>query len=181
MSKTIKQIADELGVSKTAVLKKIDNLGLRSSLQKNANQFTVCEDIENRIKAAFLPSKSQTKTQTESQTVNQIVCVLQQELAAKNEQLAAKDRQIESLMQQQEKLTAALAAAQQNLGASQALHAGTIKLIGGADPAEPEPQPAQKKPPAEPPRPQPVKVDIVESKPQPKRKSFWHNLLRKGK
>lgn len=27
--KTIKELADELGVSKTAVMKKIDNLGLR--------------------------------------------------------------------------------------------------------------------------------------------------------
>ena len=32
--KTIKQIADELGVSKTAVRKKIENLGLQSGLQK---------------------------------------------------------------------------------------------------------------------------------------------------
>ena len=37
--KTIKQIADELGVSKTAVRKKIENLGLQSSLRKNGNQF----------------------------------------------------------------------------------------------------------------------------------------------
>ena len=35
MAKTIKEIADELGVSKTAVSKQIANLGLRSSLRKN--------------------------------------------------------------------------------------------------------------------------------------------------
>lgn len=34
MAKTIKEIADELGVSKTAVSKQIANLGLRSSLRK---------------------------------------------------------------------------------------------------------------------------------------------------
>lgn len=39
--KAIKQIADELGVSKTAVRKKIENLGLRSILQKNGNQFAI--------------------------------------------------------------------------------------------------------------------------------------------
>lgn len=33
MGKTIKQIADELGVSKQAVTKCIDNLGLRSMLK----------------------------------------------------------------------------------------------------------------------------------------------------
>lgn len=32
--KTIRQIADEIGVSKTAVSKQIENLGLRSSLRK---------------------------------------------------------------------------------------------------------------------------------------------------
>ena len=35
MAKTIKEIADELGVSKTAVSKQIANLGLQSSLRKN--------------------------------------------------------------------------------------------------------------------------------------------------
>ena len=39
--KTIKQIADEIGVSKTAVRKKIANLGLQSSLRKNGNQFAI--------------------------------------------------------------------------------------------------------------------------------------------
>ena len=41
MAKTIKEIADELGVSKTAVIKRIANLGLRSSLRKNGNQFAI--------------------------------------------------------------------------------------------------------------------------------------------
>ena len=41
MSKTIKEIADELGVSKTAVRKKIANLGLQSGLRKNGNQFAI--------------------------------------------------------------------------------------------------------------------------------------------
>lgn len=31
--KTIKELADDLGVSKTAVMKKIDNLGLREKLE----------------------------------------------------------------------------------------------------------------------------------------------------
>ena len=39
--KTIRQIADEIGVSKTAVNKQIANLGLRSGLRKNGNQFAI--------------------------------------------------------------------------------------------------------------------------------------------
>lgn len=53
MSKTIKQIADELGVSKQAVSKCIDNLGLRSTLTKNGNYFVVGDSQEKAIKQAF--------------------------------------------------------------------------------------------------------------------------------
>ena len=52
MAKTIKEIADELGVSKTAVSKQIANLGLRSSLRKSGSQFAIAnhkrQPIANR-------------------------------------------------------------------------------------------------------------------------------------
>ena len=48
--KTIRQIADEIGVSKTAVNKQIANLGLRSGLRKNGNQFAIDEHQEALIK-----------------------------------------------------------------------------------------------------------------------------------
>lgn len=67
MSKTIKQIADEIGVSKTAVRKQIANLGLRSSLRKNGNQFAIDEHEETLILKAF-SEKTQTKTANQSQT-----------------------------------------------------------------------------------------------------------------
>ena len=44
--KTIRQIADEIGVSKTAVSKQIANLGLRSGLRKNGNQFAIEKEQE---------------------------------------------------------------------------------------------------------------------------------------
>ena len=74
MAKTIKQIADELQVSKTTVRKKIENLGLRSSLRLNGNQFAIDEEQENLIKSAFAQNnqeKSQTKTETKSETKSQ--------------------------------------------------------------------------------------------------------------
>ena len=64
MAKTIKQIADELGVSKTAVRKKIENLGLQSSLRKNGNQFAIEKEQEEIIKSTF--SQNQTKTKNET-------------------------------------------------------------------------------------------------------------------
>ena len=141
--KTIRQIADEIGVSKTAVNKQIANLGLRSGLRKNGNQFAIDEHQEALIKEAFseksqteIENQTQTKTQTENHEVSDLVCVLQATIDTLQGQLEVKDRQIE-------KLTEALVAAQQTAAAAQALHAGTIQqqLITeetGADQQEPE-------------------------------------------
>ena len=125
--KTIRQIADEIGVSKTAVNKQIANLGLRSGLRKNGNQFAIDEHQEALIKQAFseksqteIENQSQTKTQTENHEVGDLVCVLQATIDTLQGQLEVKDRQIA-------KLTEALVAAQQTAAAAQALHAGTMK------------------------------------------------------
>ena len=139
--KTIRQIADEIGVSKTAVNKQIANLGLRSGLRKNGNQFAIDEHQEALIKEAF-SEKSQTEienqTQTENHEVSDLVCVLQATIDTLQGQLEVKDRQIE-------KLTEALVAAEQTAAAAQALHAGTIQqqlLTGeaGADQQGQEPE-----------------------------------------
>ena len=125
--KTIRQIADEIGVSKTAVSKQIANLGLRSGLRKNGNQFAIDERQETLIKQAFLEksqteieNQTQTKSQTENHEVSDLVCVVQATIDTLQGQLEVKDRQIE-------KLTEALIAAQQTAAAAQALHAGTIQ------------------------------------------------------
>lgn len=138
--KTIRQIADEIGVSKTAVNKQIANLGLRSGLRKNGNQFAIDEHQEALIKQAFseksqteIENQSQTKTQTENHEVGDLVCVLQATIDTLQGQLEVKDRQIEQQAQTITRLTDALAAAQHTAVAAQALHAGTIQqqLVAG--------------------------------------------------
>lgn len=129
--KTIRQIADEIGVSKTAVNKQIANLGLRSGLRKNGNQFAIDEHQEALIKQAFseksqteIENQSQTKTQTENHEVGDLVCVLQATIDTLQGQLEVKDRQIA-------KLTEALVAAQQTAAAAQAHEFEIISLGGG--------------------------------------------------
>ena len=141
--KTIRQIADEIGVSKTAVSKQIANLGLRSSLRKNGNQFAIDEHQEALIRQAFsekmqteIENQSQTKTQTENHEVGDLVCVLQVTIDTLQGQLAVKDKQIAELNERLSECSAALLAAQQTAQAAQALHAGTIQqqlTDGGAD------------------------------------------------
>lgn len=149
MAKTIKEIADELGVSKTAVSKQIANLGLRSSLRKNGNQFAIENQQEKLIKMAFRKNRqqervtensvsdeqSQTKSQTtnanQSQTANHevcdLVCVLQTTVDTLQAQLAVKDEQIRELNARLAECSTALLAAQETARAAQALHAGTIQ------------------------------------------------------
>ena len=102
--KTIRQIADEIGVSKTAVNKQIANLSLRSGLRKNGNQFAIDEHQEALIKQAFseksqteIENQTQTKSQTENHEVSDLVCVLQATIDTLQGQLEVKDRQIEQI------------------------------------------------------------------------------------
>ena len=125
--KTVRQIADELGVSKTAVSKQIANLGLRSSLRKNGNQFAIDEQAFLEKTKTENANQSQTKTQTENHEVGDLVCVLQATIDTLQGQLEVKDRQLEQQAQTITRLTDALAAAQQTAAAAQALHAGTIQ------------------------------------------------------
>jgi biotin operon repressor len=153
MAKTIKEIADELGVSKTAVSKQIANLGLRSSLRKNGNQFAIENQQEKLIKMAFQKKRqqeittensvsdeqSQTANANQSQTANHEVCdlvgVLQTTVDTLQAQLAVKDVQIRELNARLAECSTALLAAQETARAAQALHAGTIQqqLSDGED------------------------------------------------
>ena len=137
MSKTIKQIADELGVSKQAVTKCIDNLGLRSTLTKNGNFFVVGDSQEKAIKQAFLAH--QTANQIANQTPTElaaVISVLQTTIDTLQGQLAAKDEQIRTLQgqltakdEQIGQITAAMESTAAALTAAQALHAADKKTL----------------------------------------------------
>ena len=123
MAKTIKQIADELGISKQAVFKRIDNLGLRSKLTKIDNQLMVEKEQENMIKSAFSEKQPSTKLSTKPstslqlETVNDAVVevllnqseMLKNELKIKNKQIEELNKRLEEnqkLLDQQQKLHA---------------------------------------------------------------------------
>ncbi len=141
--KTIRQIADEIGVSKQAVYKRY-----KGKLHTVCAPYThteqgvlyLSEQAETLIKQDFLKDDCSNGAHTDTHTERSIgavpeqaqeagvVAVLQATIDTMQGQLAVKDRQIE-------KLTEALVAAQQTAAAAQALHAGTIQqqLITGED------------------------------------------------
>lgn len=142
MSKTIKQLADEIGVSKQAVTKCIDNLGLRSTLTKNGNYFLVGDSQEKAIKQAFAAHRpdNHNAKQNDNQTPNEltaVIDVLQTTVTTLQGQLTVKDTQIAALQEQVSQLTASLKDTTAALSAAQALHAGTIQTqLVAEQPAE---------------------------------------------
>lgn len=153
MAKTIKQIADEIGVSKQTVYKRY-----------KGKLYTVCapyahteqgvlyieEQGETLIKQDFLQKEcsigAHTYVHTErsngavlEQSENAgVVAVLQTTIDTLQGQLAIKDKQIEELNARLAEVSSALVAAQQTAQAAQALHAGTIQqqLTSGEDQRE---------------------------------------------
>jgi uncharacterized coiled-coil protein SlyX len=160
--KTIRQIADEIGVSKQAVFKKIKREPLSTSLQGLTTtvdgRLMVSVDGEKLIKQAFsdvAPSTTDnqltgavdgasTKNAEKMAAVDGVISVLQATIDTLQGQLEVKDRQIEQQAQTITRLTDALAAAQQTAAAAQALHAGTIQQLltgeAGADQQSQEPE-----------------------------------------
>ena len=153
MAKTIKQIADEIGVSKQTVYKRY-----------KGKLYTVCapyahteqgvlyieEQGENLIKQDFLQKECSIGAHTYAHTERSngavleqsenagVVAVLQTTIDTLQGQLAIKDKQIEELNARLAEVSSALVAAQQTAQAAQALHAGTIQqqLTSGEDQRE---------------------------------------------
>lgn len=156
--KTIRQIADEIGVSKQAVYKRY-----KGKLHTVCAPYThteqgvlyLSEQAETLIKQDFLKDDRSNGADThtersigavpeQSQEAG-VVAVLQATIDTLQGQLEVKDRQIEELNARLAEVSAALLAAQQTAAAAQALHAGTIQqqlLTGeaGADQQGQEPE-----------------------------------------
>ena len=97
--KTIKQIADELGVSKTAVRNKIENLGLSEKMETNGNRIEVNERQERLIKSAFSQKKSKTENVNKVSEKTETLRLLSDMISTLTEQLQEKDKQIERLQE----------------------------------------------------------------------------------
>ena len=113
--KTVKQLADELGVSKTAIRKRMDSEFRANYVQTTENNVLIISEIGCEIIAKTLKTSENQIPQTTENTVsdNSMIMFLQ-------EQLREKDKQIEALTKALENTTS-------SLKASQALHAGTIQ------------------------------------------------------
>lgn len=150
MAKTIKQLADELGVSKPTISKAMSDLSIKA--EQIGNKYILNETQISQIKSKITlktesevsadMQKMQEKTQNSEEIANNQTFqffqlqldILARQLEEKDKQLAEKDRQIaekdKQLAAKDVQLTNAYSSMENTtaaLTAAQALHAGTIQ------------------------------------------------------
>ena len=161
MEMTIKQLADELAVSKSTIGRAIVQLGFQEQLCKIGNKYMLSETQILQIKLQLSKDEEEKPLQASSKTLHEEEkslqanqerqnAILQEQLSILNKQLAIKDHQIQILQEQIGQLTTAMESMAAALTAAQALHAGTIQkqLTEHSDSMEQMPdqeQPKQKK------------------------------------
>ena len=126
--KTIRELADEIGVSKQAIFKKMKQEPLSTSLHELTStvdgKLTVTVDGEELIKQAFSKNDRQPVDVNQENKVDDYFISIIDVLEVNNEtlrnQLEVKDKQIADQQQTIDKLTELLDTAQK-------LHAGTIQ------------------------------------------------------
>ena len=165
MTKTVKEIAEEIGVSKQAVFKKIKREPLSTSLQGLMTtvdgRLMVSVDGEKLIKQAFLrcePSTADnqltvevdglvdepsTKKEENGGVVdgqNRLYEILERELQAKNEQIAALQAELSKERQHSREQAERIAVLADQAQRLQLAQMQPQQIESGADPEEPEPQ-----------------------------------------
>ena len=149
---TIKQLADELAVSKSTIGRAIVQLGFQAQLCKIGNKYMLSETQILQIKLQLSKDEEEKSLQADSKTLHEEEkslqansktlheeekllqanqerqnAILQEQLSILNKQLAIKDHQIQILQEQIGQLTTAMESMAAALTAAQALHAGTIQ------------------------------------------------------
>lgn len=131
MAKTMKQIADEIGIDKQRVYRYIKKNHINEAHQKNGVMY-YNETAESLIKQEF----SGKEVHQGSASNDAVIDVLLKQSEMLKKELEAKDKQIESLHKSLESTTEALASAQENLKAAQLLQANAeqrVKLLEQAE------------------------------------------------
>lgn len=128
MEYSIKDLAEQVGVSKQAISDKIKKLGLQSDLAKKNNRFVLNENQASLIKSAF---QSNNQAQSQSKFVNQNSDLLYDIVKTLQLQLEEKDKQIAYYQEENRRLS-------DMATQSQALHAGTIQTQLLAEKSETE-------------------------------------------
>ncbi len=136
MNKTIKQIADDIGVTPQAIYQRKKQEPLSTSLKEHAekkgNTVYIDEIGQALITQAFHPETLKTFNQpveNQNSVVESLFKVLENELSTKNETIESQQNIILAQQETINELSTTLKQMTDSLNKSQALHAGTTKAL----------------------------------------------------
>lgn len=101
---SVKELAEELGVSKTTLFKRIDKLNLRSELVKQGRALMIPEEVVNTLREAYMvseetPEKAQ-KPNSASENddiTSSLIDMLKAELKSKEERIKYLEQEVTDL------------------------------------------------------------------------------------
>lgn len=133
-NKTIKQLADELGVSKTAIRNLMDEDFRAKYVQTDRKGILAispngCKLIAESFRKVPQTTENRFAETTANQVSGDVTALLQTTIETLREQLAVKDTQLAEKDRQIADLTATVRAQSDSLQAAQALHAGTMQQM----------------------------------------------------
>ena len=94
---TIRELADELQISKVALNNRIEELGLKAELIKQGNRYIIPGEVAEQLRESF---RTRRKTEPPKETNSEVIQILNEQLKAKDEQIASLMRQLEQLQTQ---------------------------------------------------------------------------------
>lgn len=123
MDMTIKQLADSLGVSKTAIRKRFTAEFRNNYLKTTENGVIIISENGCKLIAETIQTTTNQLPQTEETTID----VLIKQISEKDKQIEALTSALTTSQEQIKQLTESLHDTTKALAAAQSLHAGTIK------------------------------------------------------
>ena len=125
------------------------DLNRSASIQEDPRKNTADNVISSEDKSENFHGEAENELASLQRQFDEFICIMEQQLAAKDKQISEKDKQLETLGAAFTSSQSALASAQRALAETtaalreaQALHAGTMiqeRMIESADAAKPEP------------------------------------------
>lgn len=123
--KTVKQLAEEIGISKQALRNRIDKLGLSQLVQRDGNRFSIDEKLENLIMQDIEKNgiqKSTTKSTSKNDNrLSGTTIDCQQTITRQDKMIELLEKELESKNKQIEDLTKRIGEANLLLGREQEL------------------------------------------------------------
>ena len=163
---TVKTLAEEIGVSKVAINKKIETLGLKDRLIKDNNRYLITDEVADLVRASYKhrgdghgsTATEKSTTQTESTAQVDVIQVLTDQIKMLNDQLEKKDAEITRQGEQITALIEQLHEKEKSLQGNQLLLANSMGVATQAQDIETD------------------AVDTTDTESEPKR-SWWQRVF----